>query len=263
MRSSRRRVAPSPDLRMPQNGCQRGGVPDQNVDDALDIIERGHWNPRCGEWRIRGNSDDCRVAGMKQRLTDRGTVYLELGMRLAFVAFDQHEIDRAKLLEQNTQRRLGFSAQLMHERPALGRTNQNFGGADHAVGMGILARLVDVEAVVGVLERRDRESPRDDAGDDFGEERGLARAAPAGEADDAHAALYSSPKRAPRGTYWLSFVEHSAPRTETAHPRKRECTAKDWVRLPRGRAEREETKEQLRHRRAGWLRLRAQMKAPG
>ena len=57
------------------------------------------------------------------------------------------------------------------------------------MGVGILARLVDVEAVVGVLERRYLKAARDDAGNDFGEERGLAGAAPAREADDAHAAL--------------------------------------------------------------------------
>src|SRR5215471_10775939 len=64
------------------------------------------------------------------------------------------------------------------------------------MGMGILAGLVDVEAVMGVLERRDLKSACDDAGNDFGEERSLAGAAPAGQADNAHAALYSNPKRA-------------------------------------------------------------------
>ena len=50
----------------------------------------------------------------------------------------------------------------------------------------ILAGLVDVEGVMGVLEGRDLEPPRHEAWDHPGEERGLAGAAPAGEADDAH-----------------------------------------------------------------------------
>src|SRR5262249_57420773 len=58
------------------------------------------------------------------------------------------------------------------------------------------AGLIYVEAVMGVLERRDLQSPCDDAGNDFGEERSLAGAAQAGQADEAHAALYSSPERA-------------------------------------------------------------------
>src|SRR5437588_6532648 len=57
----------------------------------------------------------------------------------------------------------------------------------------ILAGLVDVEGVMGVLERRHRESPRDEAGDHPGEERGLAGTAPAGEADDAHGDMIAKP----------------------------------------------------------------------
>ena len=128
-------------------------------------------------------------SGCRSGLPTRGAIDFELGMRLALVAFDQHEIDRAELLEQCGERGLGFAAQLMHERPTLGRADQHLGRAGHAMGVRILARLVDVEAVMGVLERRYLEPARDDAGDHFGEERGLAGAAPAGEADDAHAAL--------------------------------------------------------------------------
>jgi len=57
------------------------------------------------------------------------------------------------------------------------------------MGVGILSGLIDVEGVMGVLERRYLKTARDETGNDFGEERGLSGAAPAGEADDAHAAL--------------------------------------------------------------------------
>ena len=171
-------------------------VADQNVGDPLDVIEIDDRNSRRRQWRIRSDGDDRRVTGMKQRLADGGTVYFELGMRLALVAFDQHEIDRAELLEQGAQRRLASSTQLVHQRPTVGRSHQNLGRPRHAMGVGILAGLIDVEAVMSVLEGRDLKAPCDDAGDDFGEERSLAGAAPAGQADDAHAALYSSPKRA-------------------------------------------------------------------
>src|SRR5262249_26514912 len=159
----------------------------------MEIDDR---NSRRRQWRIRSDGNDRRVTGMKQRLADGGTVYFELRMRLALVAFDQHEIDRAELFEQGAQRRLSSSTQLVHERPTVGRSHQNLGRARHAMGVGILAGLVDVEAVMGVLERRDLKSACDDAGNDFGEERSLAGAAPAGQADNAHAALYSNPKRA-------------------------------------------------------------------
>src|SRR5262249_26412599 len=127
--------------------------------------------------------------GMKQRLADRGTVHFELGMRFGLVAFDQHEIDGAEFCEQCPEGGLGLSTQLVDERPTVRRADQNFARPRHGMGVGMLAWLVDVEAVMGVLERRYLEPPRDDAGDDLSEERGLAGAAPASEADDAHAAL--------------------------------------------------------------------------
>src|SRR5262245_19462818 len=118
-------------------------------------------------------------------------MHLELGMRLALVALHQHEIDRAELLEQRFERKLGVSAQLVHERPTVGRADQHLGRPRHPMGMGVLAGLVDVEGVMGVLEGRYLEPAGDDTGDYLGEERGLARAAPAGEADDAHAGIIS------------------------------------------------------------------------
>src|SRR5262245_20758351 len=55
------------------------------------------------------------------------------------------------------------------------------------MGVGVLAELVSVEIVVGMLERRHRKPPCDESRDHLGDERRLAGAAPAGEADDAHA----------------------------------------------------------------------------
>ena len=107
-------------------------------------------------------------------------------MPLALVALDNDEIDRRELAEQLRQLRLGRPAQLVHQRPAIRRADQHLGRPGEAMAMGILARLVDVEAEMGVLDGRDPMPARDEARDHLGEERGLARAAPAGEADDAH-----------------------------------------------------------------------------
>ena len=109
-------------------------------------------------------------------------------MALALVALDQHQIDRRELAQQRGERRLGVAAQLVHQRPAAGGADQDLGRAGQAVAVRILAGLVDVEGVMGVLEGRDREPARHQAGDHLGQQRGLAGAAPAGEADDAHAA---------------------------------------------------------------------------
>ena len=56
--------------------------------------------------------------------------------------------------------------------------------------MRVLSRLVEIEAVMGVFERGHALSLRHDARDDFGQECRFAGTAPAGEADDTHAAAY-------------------------------------------------------------------------
>src|SRR2546423_15225128 len=76
----------------------------------------------------------------------------------------------------------------MHQREAIGRRDQHFGRARRAMRVRILARLVDVEVVMGVLDRRHAPTARSQARDHAREQRGLARAAPAGDADHFHAA---------------------------------------------------------------------------
>src|SRR5271166_1545668 len=65
----------------------------------------------------------------------------------------------------------------------------------------ILARPVDVEAVVGVLDRRDAQAAPVKFGNEPDDERRLARSAPAGEAYCAHA---PEPLLPPAPFIWLS-----------------------------------------------------------
>src|SRR5262245_26261782 len=167
------------------------GVPDQELGDALDVVKIDHRNARRRQRFVRCNGDDGRIIGVHERLAHAGPMHLQLGMRLALIALHQHEIDRAELVEQRFEGELGVSTQLVHERPTVGRADQHLARPRHPVGMGVLARLVDVEGVMGMLEGRYLEPAGDDTWDYLGEERGLARAAPAGEADDAHAGIIS------------------------------------------------------------------------
>ena len=123
------------------------------IGDRLDVVEVDHRHGRAGSGASEAIGDDVRIVGMQQRLADGGAMDFELGMRLALVALDQHQIDRRQLGQQLAQRRLRLAAQFMHQRPARRRADQHFGRAGHAVAMGILARLVEVEAVMRVLER--------------------------------------------------------------------------------------------------------------
>ena len=103
--------------------------------------------------------------------TDRGAKNLKLGIAGSFEAFDHDQIDRRKLLQQFVERRLGRATQLMHQRIAVRGRDQHLGRAGRAVGVGILAGLVEIKRMVRVLERRDREPARHDAREHLGEQR--------------------------------------------------------------------------------------------
>ena len=127
-----------------------------------------------------------RIARIDQRLAERGPVHFELGVRLPLEALDEQEIDRAHPCDQIVERRLGIAAQFVHQRPAPRRRDHDLGGARLAMPPGILPRPVDIEFVVGMLDRRHRNASRHQLGDQCRQQRCLAAAAPAGEAEDAH-----------------------------------------------------------------------------
>ena len=101
-------------------------------------------------------------------------------------AFDNHKIDRAQLCQQFHERRLGFAAQLVNERPTAARGNDDLTRSGFAMQPRILARPVDVEFVMRMLDRRDFEATPDQDRDDLGDQRRLAGSTPAGETDNAH-----------------------------------------------------------------------------
>ena len=136
--------------------------------------------------RVAGDGDDVRIVRLQQRLAVGHAMNFELRKRIALEAFDQHEIDRGKLAEQVGQVPFRVVAQLMQDGEALGRADDHLGRAGGAVHERVLARLVEVEAVMRVLDRRHPAAARDQARQRLGDQRGLARAAPAGESDDAH-----------------------------------------------------------------------------
>src|SRR5262249_14899057 len=60
--------------------------------------------------------------------------------------------------------------------------------------VGILARRVHVEAMMGMLDGRNRQAAGNQAGDNLRQQSGLPRPAPAGQSDDAHGP-YIAPSR--------------------------------------------------------------------
>jgi hypothetical protein len=126
---------------------------------------------------------------MQRWLAEFVSVHFDLGVVPDLPAFDDDEIDWRQFLQQFVHARLGCAAQFAHQRVTIDRRNQNLRRTRHAVGMRILARLIDVKAVMGVLERRYLQATRDQSRDDLAQQSCLAGAAPAGDTDNAHGSL--------------------------------------------------------------------------
>src|SRR5580658_6972954 len=105
-------------------------------------------------------------------------------MRMALEAFDDHQIDRAQLRQHLGQRRLGLITEFMHNGPAPARHDRYFAGASSALQPGVLARLVDIELVMRMLDGCDLQPALDQHRDYPRDQRRLAGAAPARETDD-------------------------------------------------------------------------------
>ena len=78
--------------------------------------------------------------------------------------------------------------QFVHESPAAARRYEHFGATRVPVPVRILARLVDVERVMRVLQQRDRQSLRGEKRNQLLDQRCFAGAGVARKAEDFHGA---------------------------------------------------------------------------
>src|SRR5215831_4461004 len=108
-------------------------------------------------------------------------------MRMPLEPLDDHEIDGTQFLKQIIERWLRLPLQFVDNGPAAARYDGDLAGAGAAMQPGILARLVGVELMMRVLDGRKFQAALDQHRDHLGDQRGLAGAAPASEADNAHA----------------------------------------------------------------------------
>ena len=140
----------------------------------------------CLHFGVARHRDDVRVVRVQQRLAGLGAPHLELGDRRELEALDQQQVAGRDALHLLLERRLVRAAQLVHQHPAPRRGHQDLRRAGMAVAVGILARVVDVEGVVRVLDQRHAQPVLHEARDELLDERGLAAAGPAGEAEGLH-----------------------------------------------------------------------------
>ena len=107
---------------------------------------------------------------------------------MVLVAFDQQQVAGRDALDLLFERRLALAAQLVHDAPsAASDTTMTSLQPACAVPVGVLAGLVDVEAVVRVLDHRHPQAALHEARDELLDQRGLAAAGPSGETEDLHA----------------------------------------------------------------------------
>ena len=198
--------------RRPARARHRGSRPMRaRAPPRLDVVDIDHRSPGVGERNVGNDADHVRVLRMEGRLADLAAVDLDAGVMRRFEAFDQHEIDRRHLPQQIVDGGLGRLPQLVHQRPAPAGSDQHLGRAGDAVDVGILAGLVDVEAVMGVLDGGNGEAAPDQPRNDLCEQRGLSRPAPAGQSENAHGMIIT-----PAGPSLRRQYRHDLPGRFTA-----------------------------------------------
>lgn len=140
----------------PFYAVDRHGARLDDVGDPLDVVEMQQWYGSPFEGNVRGDRDYRGISWVKRWFRFSCAIDLDLRMTLTFETFDQHQVDGLHPPEQRPQPRFGFVAQLMHQRPSQGRCDQHLLGASLAVLPGVFARLVNVEAVMSMLQSRNR-----------------------------------------------------------------------------------------------------------
>src|SRR5215467_4180849 len=131
------------------------------------------------------------IARVQERLAVLLAPDLELGQRMVLMPLDQQQVAGRDVLDLLLERRLALPAQLVHDHPALVGHDHHLAASRRAVTIRVLAGLVDVEAVVRVLDHGHAQAALHEARDELLDERGLAAPRPPGEAEYLHPPIVS------------------------------------------------------------------------
>src|SRR5712672_2174140 len=159
------------------------------------------------------------VLRMQQRLAVFAAPDLELRQGMMLVSFNEQQIAGRNAPDLVFQRRLRLAAELVHDDPAPVGHDHDLAAARLAVAIGILARLIDVEAVMRVLDHRHLQAALDEARNELLDQGGLAAPRPSREAEDLHA-RHCIRASFPRGYSGRDFTSRSGKTTA----RRRSCT---------------------------------------
>ena len=138
---------------------------------------------------IGGDGGDEAVVGVAHGLGGGGAPDLDLGQVAVPEALHQHPVHAVvQLGDQVVHAQVGLALELAHQRQASAGSDHHFEGAGLAVAKAVLAGVVDVEAVVRVLDHRHALAAPLERRDHALDELRLAGAGKAGETDDLHRA---------------------------------------------------------------------------
>jgi hypothetical protein len=99
---------------------------------------------------------------------------------------DEHQIAGRKVRGVFGERRFDGAAQLAHQYPARAGSEQHLGGTRLAVTKGVLARPIDIEIVMRVLEYRNTQAAGSKARQQLLQQCRLAGTGVAGDTEQSH-----------------------------------------------------------------------------
>src|SRR5690606_38144420 len=131
--------------------------------DSRDVVDAEYRQCLAGLGMICGDGHDVGIVYGKRCVFARtASACLDLELRFALVALDKHEVAFCQPFENVIERWLLFSSQLVHQCPAQARYDGDFTCAGGAVAIAVGPFLVDVEAVICVLDGGDFPAPPDE-----------------------------------------------------------------------------------------------------
>ncbi len=160
---------------------------DDEGGDCVDIVELEKRQARFGTGASEATATMLSSSGASKRLAERCAIDLELRMVAALEAFDKNEIDRRSCAAGSRPSPARARRAIHASAPSADRSRPCTSlRPGLTVAPGILARLINIEIMMGVLERRYAHAAAKERGQQARHQRGLAAAAPTRKSEDPH-----------------------------------------------------------------------------
>ena len=137
-----------------EDQLQRLGKRNDSFSDPRDIVQVHHGYAGIWERPVARHRDNTLVGHMQGRAAYGPAKDFELWMQCALVSFDQNEIAGTDPSQELSQSGLSFTGHFVDLHPTPCRGHYNLARTGLAMFIRILSRMIDLEFVMSVLERR-------------------------------------------------------------------------------------------------------------